>query len=112
MFAGSMRSSLAVLAAWLLAVAAATPCPAAALPPELQKKVQAATFEVVVKKPDKDTLTYEKPLPLELIPYAERTDAYRSIGTAFAVAPDTFVTAAHVITAGVGSQGGLPAIRA
>jgi serine protease Do len=107
-----MRSSLAVLAASLLAVAAATPCPAAALTPELQKKVQAATFEVVVKKPDKDTLTYEKPLPLELIPYAERTDAYRSIGTAFAIAPDTFVTAAHVITAGVGSQGGLPAIRA
>jgi len=106
-----MKHPRAVLVLVLIATRAAIGT-AVPLTPELQKKVQAATFEVVLKKPDKDTLSYEKPLPLELIPYAERTDAYRSIGTAFAIAPDTFVTAAHVITSGLGSLSGLPAIRA
>jgi serine protease Do len=75
----------------LLAVIAVATAPAsltaAPLTPELEKKIQAATFEVVIKKPEKDALTYEKPLPLELLPYAERTDAYWSIGTAFAISP-------------------------
>jgi hypothetical protein len=85
----------------------------AAAPPtaELQKQVRAATFEVVMKKPDKDTVTYEKPLPLELIPFVQRNDHCWSVGTAFAIAPNTFVTAAHVLGAGVGSQFGTPAIR-
>src|ERR1700722_11148915 len=77
----------------------------------LQHQVRLATFEVVVKKPDKDTATYEKPLPLELIPFVERNDAYWPIGTAFAIGPNTFVTAAHVIGACVGSQFGVPGIR-
>jgi serine protease Do len=84
---------------------------AAALTPELQKQVRGATFEVVIRKPSKDTVSYEKPLPLELIPFTERNDAYWPIGTAFAIAPDTFVTAAHVLIAAVGSQFGLPGIR-
>ena len=84
---------------------------AAPLTGELQKQVRAATFEVVLKKPEKDTLTYEKPLPLELIPFQERNDKYRSVGTAFAISPDTFVTAAHVIGIGITSQFGAPAIR-
>lgn len=79
---------------------------------QLQHEVRLATFEVVVKKPDKDTATYEKPLPLELIPFVERNDAYWSIGTAFAIGPNTFVTAAHVIGACAGSQFGVPGIRA
>lgn len=107
-----MKSSSAVLAALLAAAAAGGPCRAASVTPGLQRKVQAATFEVVLKKPDKDAVTYEKPLPLELIPFAERTDAYWSIGTAFAIAPNSFVTAAHVLSAGVGSQFGQPALRA
>ncbi len=106
-----MKSSHALLVALLLA-AAARPCSAVSLTPELAKKVQAATFEVVIKKPDKDGVTYEKPLPLELLPFAERTDAYWPIGTAFAIAPNTFVTAGHVMLAGVSGQFGLPAIRA
>ncbi len=81
------------------------------LTPELQKQVRAATFEVVVHKPDKDSVSYEKPLPLELIPFSERNDHYWPIGTAFALSPDTFVTAAHVIAATVGSQFGAPGIR-
>ncbi len=78
---------------------------------ELQNKILANTFEVVMKKPEKDTATYEKALPLELIPFHERNDAYRSVGTAFALGHNTFVTAAHVLEAGVESQYGVPTLR-
>lgn len=68
--------------------------------------IQSAVYEVVVPKPTKDSLTYEKPLPLDLIPYSIRTDKYYSIGTAFAIAPDRFVSAAHVMNLGEESQFG------
>jgi len=64
-----------------------------------------------MKKPEKDPLTYEKPLPLELLPYMERTDAYQSVGTAFALGNNTYVTAAHVLLAGIDSQYGSPSLR-
>ena len=67
-------------------------------------RIQDATFEVVVKKPTKDSLTYEKPLPLELLPYSLRHDKYYSVGTAFAIAPDRFVSAAHVLNLDADSQ--------
>jgi len=105
-----VRGVRAVIAL-LTAAAWSGVCAAAVLTPDLQKQVRAATFEVVTRKPQKDALTYEKPLPVELIPFVERNDAYWPIGTAFAIAPGTFVTAAHVMVAGVGSQFGLPAIR-
>jgi serine protease Do len=108
--AGLRRSGAAVLLG-LLAAVLATQVRSAPLTPQIQKQVRAATFEVVLKKPEKDTLTYEKPLPLELIPFQERNDKYRSVGTAFAISPNTFVTAAHVIGLGVSSQFGAPAIR-
>jgi len=54
-------------------------------------------FEVVVPKPQDDPLEYEKPLPLDLLPYQERTDKYRSFGTAFYIGDNQFVTAAHVL---------------
>jgi hypothetical protein len=73
----------------------------AAVTPEMQQAIRAATFEVVLKKPEHDPLTYEKPLPLDLLPFVERNDAYRSIGTAFALGHNTYVTAAHVFGAGV-----------
>ena len=103
---GALRRGLLLSAAVLATAAGAAPLTA-----ELQKQVRAATFEVVLKKPEKDTLTYEKPLPLELIPFQERNDKYRSVGTAFAISPTTFVTAAHVIGLGIASQFGAPAIR-
>ena len=84
---------------------------AATLTPEALTRVTQATFEVVQRKPEIDPLTYEKALPLELVPYRERTDKYRSVGTAFAVAGDRYVTAAHVLAVGAGSQFGLPALR-
>jgi len=41
----------------------------------MQKAIRANTFEVVMKKPEADSATYEKPLPLELLPFHERNDA-------------------------------------
>jgi serine protease Do len=66
--------------------------------------IQEATFEVVAKKPPKDSLTYERPLPLDLLPYSIRTDKYESVGTAFAIAPDRYVSAAHVLGLDAASQ--------
>jgi serine protease Do len=83
----------------------------AGVTPDMQRAVRAATFEVVLPKPAHDPLSYEKPLPFELIPYQQRTDKYRQVGTAFAVGPDTYVTAAHVLEAAVDSQYGDPALR-
>lgn len=74
------------------------------LPKEKLKTVYAATFEVVVKKIGEGQLKFEKPLPVDRVPYHIRNDQYWSIGTAFAIAPDTFLTAAHVFALGRESQ--------
>ena len=63
-----------------------------------------AVYEVVEPKPTNDSLQYEKPLPMDLLPYSIRTDKYYSIGTAFAISPSEFVSAAHVMNLGSGSQ--------
>ncbi|WP_225562037.1 serine protease [Rhodanobacter sp. DHB23] len=84
---------------------------AASLDAALLPKIQAATFEVVQAKPTGDPLTYEKPLPLDLLPYQERTDKYYSIGTAFAIGHGRYVTAGHVLMAGMGSLWGPPELR-
>lgn len=62
-----------------------------------KKLIQDSCFEIVVLKPVKDSLTYEKPLPWDLIPYNIRVDKYYSIGTAFAVSEKELVTAYHVL---------------
>jgi S1-C subfamily serine protease len=80
------------------------------LDPSLLPGIQSATFEVVAAKP-KDTLTYEKALPMDLLPYQERTDKYYSVGTAFAIGPDRFVTAGHVLMIGYQSLWGPPELR-
>lgn len=84
---------------------------AASLPPEQLPAIQAATFEVVAAKPTDDPLSYEKPLPLDLLPFQERNDKYHSIGTAFAIGNGRYVTAAHVLMIGVNSLWGPPALR-
>jgi hypothetical protein len=76
-----------------------------------QRRLREGTLEVVLEKPETDPLTYEKPLPLELLPYAERQGRYSSVGTAFAIARGQFVTAAHVIGVGVGAPKGSLALR-
>jgi hypothetical protein len=78
---------------------------------EAQAKIRAATFEVVLRKPKPDSLTYEKPLPLDLIPYIQRTDDYLPVGTAFAIGAGRYVSAVHVLASGMGSQFGAPALR-
>jgi adenylosuccinate lyase len=55
--------------------------------PALQKTVRAATYEVVLPRPATDRLTYERALPLELLPFSELTDKFHSLGTAFSIAP-------------------------
>lgn len=84
---------------------------AVSLDAALLPKIQAATFEVVQAKPTTDPLTYEKPLPLDLLPYQERTDKYYSIGTAFAIGHGRYVTAGHVLMAGYCSLWGAPQLR-
>jgi serine protease Do len=79
--------------------------------PAMQQQVRSATFEVVMRKPESEALSYEKPLPLELLPFTERNDKYWSAGTAFAIGPNTFVSAGHVMASGVGSRFGTPSLR-
>ena len=79
--------------------------------PSMAAKVDAATFEVVIPKADKDPLTYEKPLPLDLLPYQERTDKYFSVGTAFSLGNNRYVTAGHVLMVALGDLTGPPALR-
>ena len=105
---GVLRTVLAYATCSVLHVAVAAADP---LPAQLQQQIRSTTFEVVVPKPEHDPLTYERPLPLELLPFTERNDHYWSIGTAIAIAPGKFVTAGHVITAGTGGQFATPAIR-
>lgn len=59
-------------------------------------RIYASTFEVVVKKITKDSLSYDRELPTDQIPFSVRNDQYWSIGTAFAIGPNRFISAAHV----------------
>lgn len=77
---------------------------ATTLDKEIVSQVKNAVFEVVVAKLPEKNITYEKPLPMEQVPFAIRTDKYYSIGTAFAIGPNKFVTAAHVMNLLVDSQ--------
>jgi serine protease Do len=97
----------AIVLAGLLLFFSALPCPDWALAGSASEQSQlnaktmgligSAVFEVVVPKITHDSLTYEKPLPMDLIPYQIRNDRYYSLGTAFAIGPDQFLTAAHVM---------------
>lgn len=103
--------SLRLACVAIVALVAVGTVQAASLDPSLLPKIQAATFEVVAAKPAVDPLTYEKALPLDLLPYQERNDKYHSIGTAFAIGHGRYVTAAHVLRVGFGSLWGEPALR-
>jgi hypothetical protein len=102
------RLATLALAAWL---GSSAPAVGAELSSSTQQSIRAATFEVVQRKPPDGEVTYERELPMDLIPYQQRTDKYRSIGTAFAIGPNRYVTAAHVMELGMGSLFGPPALR-
>lgn len=84
---------------------------AAALDADHLPAIQAATFEVVAAKPADEAIEYEKPLPMDQIPFQQRNDKYHSIGTAFYIGDGRYVTAAHVLLTGVNSLWGRPALR-
>lgn len=69
----------------------------AQLTPATKRRLTEACYEVLVPKPTEDPLTYEKPLPWDLLPFHIRNDKYFSIGTAFAVSPTELLTAFHVL---------------
>ena len=73
--------------------------------------ISRAVFEVVVSKPIKDSLSYERPLPMDLLPFSIRTDKYYPIGTAFAISPTEFVSAAHVANLGLDNRFGEISLR-
>lgn len=95
----------------MVAVAAPAWVHAASPDPSMVSKIDAATFEVVIPRAGDDPLTYEKPLPLDLLPYQERTDKFFSVGTAFSIGHNRYVTAGHVFLAAVGDLTGPPALR-
>ncbi|MGD9940984.1 MAG: ankyrin repeat domain-containing protein [Clostridia bacterium] len=74
----------------------ASPAAAQFIDPVVSGEMSANVFEVVVRKPTVDTVRYAERLPIELLPYAERNDAYVSVGTAFALRDGRFISAAHV----------------
>jgi serine protease Do len=107
----ALQRRLAILLGLAITGSVSLNAGAGALEAGVQQRIRAATFEVVQKKPDDGAVTYDRPLPLELIPYQQRIDKYRSIGTAFAIGGNRYVTASHVFQLGSGSQFGPPALR-
>lgn len=66
--------------------------------------INKSVYEVIIPKPLDGALTYEKPLPMDLLPFAIRNDKYYSIGTAFSINESEFITAAHVMNLGFRKQ--------
>ncbi|MHB8844833.1 MAG: S1 family peptidase [Nitrospirota bacterium] len=93
---------LTLIAAWAAVPGVTTA--ETSLSEDVLNAVKRSVLEVVVPKPEQDSLQYEKPLPLDLLPFSVRTDKYYSIGTAFAISATDFVSAAHVMPIGNGSQ--------
>jgi hypothetical protein len=95
----------------LAAALTQSPARAASLNASAERAVRAGTFEVVQLKPPETGVQYDRPPPMELIPFQERVDKYRSVGTAFAIGHNRYVTASHVLVVGLDSQFGPPALR-
>jgi serine protease Do len=103
---------MGISALLLASISLAWPIHAATLDPSIMAKVQSATFEVVEAKPVSDPVIYDKPLALNLLPYQQRNDKYRPVGTAFAIGNNRYVTAGHVILTAAGdSLWGAPELR-
>ncbi|MHC1742460.1 MAG: serine protease [Syntrophobacteraceae bacterium] len=67
-------------------------------------QINQSVYEVIVPKPQQDSLSYEKPLPMDQVPFQIRNDQYYPIGTAFACSKNELVTAAHVMNLKARSQ--------
>jgi hypothetical protein len=88
---------------WAALFVAGFPVFAQVLSPKLRDLVRDAVFEVVVKKPEEKNIVYDREIDWTVIPFAVRSDAYYSIGTAFAISETEAVTAFHVVD--LSSQG-------
>lgn len=64
---------------------------------DVLQKLRSSVFEVVIDKIEDTNITYEKPLPLDRIPFKLRNDKFTPIGTAFILEDGTFLSASHVI---------------
>jgi len=67
------------------------------------KQYKTGIFEVVALKLE-DKAVYKEEFPHKLIPFHLRNDKYHSLGTAFLIKDNTFVSAAHVFNIGYKSQ--------
>ncbi len=68
------------------------------LSPEQIKMLRTGIFEIVIPKIEDTKLKYKEKLPWHLVPFHKRNDKYHSIGTAFALGKNYFVSAAHVFS--------------
>jgi hypothetical protein len=105
------RKIIPVFAALLCMLAGEQAFSQIGLSAEKIQMINDTVFEVVILKPVKDSLTYDKPLSFDNIPFADRTDKYVSVGTAFAVSPTEFITASHVLSLQTETQAGSLFIR-
>lgn len=76
-----------------------------------EASIRAATYEVVVPKPEHESVTYDRPPPLELLPFSYRTDHYLPIGSAFAIAPGRYICAGHVLISAIQGAMGQALLR-
>lgn len=106
----SFKARVKVGAAACAAAALCGGAGAAPLDAAVQARVREATFEVVVPKPATESVTYDKPWH-DGLPYQLRSDPYISIGTAFAIGPNRYATAMHVLMATFGDARGEPLLR-
>lgn len=64
----------------------------------IRKSYPFSIVEVLVDKPKDENATTAKPLPLDKIPFKQRTDKYMSIGTAWFSSQKQLFSAAHVFS--------------
>jgi len=89
-----------------------TPALAESVPQEIVLNTQKNVFEVVIPKAaENEDFKYERKITFDHLPFVERQDKYHSIGTAFLIANNTFVTAAHVLDLGYASLNNVFYIR-
>ncbi|MEZ4814964.1 MAG: serine protease [Bdellovibrionota bacterium] len=69
---------------------------AAQLTEDQYVRLTRGVFEVVLPRIEDKDVVYQEKLPEHLLPYKLRKSPYRGIGTAFAIGPNQFVSAAHV----------------
>jgi len=89
-----------------------SPALAESVPQKIVLNTQKNVFEVLIPKPAENAdFKYEREITFDHLPFVERQDKYHSIGTAFLIANNTFVTAAHVLDLGYGSLNNVFYIR-